>query len=203
MEHNSSICSLPANAMRRLSALTLAALAVAGWSLVSCQGLGQASGFPQEKLSAGWTVHRDPMGFSLNLPAGWNAVADKSSGRINLSGLQSEQIVIWPAWAPQGLDLPTAQVTMEVSQIAAQTQEHISDSIMSSYWNKVNSNQETMRKVENAILGTADVVDPATGDQKRIENSSNYCWIENRGVIAGTNTDSVPGLDFRRLTQLP
>jgi hypothetical protein len=95
------------------------------------------------------------------------------------------------------------QTTMEVSQITAQTQEHMSDSIMSSYWNKVNSNQETMRKVENAILGTADVVDPATGDQKRIENSSNYYWIDNRGVIAGTNSDSVPGLDFRRLTQLP
>jgi hypothetical protein len=50
------------------------------------------------------------MGFSLELPVGWHVAADKESGRINLIGRQHEQVVIWPAWAPQGLDGPTAQV---------------------------------------------------------------------------------------------
>jgi hypothetical protein len=109
-----------------------------------------------------------------------------------------KSVQINPQWVAR-----QQQTTMQVSQIAAQTQQHISDSIASSYWNKVNSNDETSRKRENGILGVVDVVDPVTGEQKRIENSSNYYWIDNRGVIAGTNTDSVPGLDFRRLTQLP
>jgi hypothetical protein len=95
------------------------------------------------------------------------------------------------------------QTTMQVSQIATETQQHISSVINSTYWNKVSVQDENMRKVENAILGTTDVVDPATGEQRRIENSSNYYWINNRGTIVGTNTDSVPGVDFRRLTQLP
>jgi hypothetical protein len=95
------------------------------------------------------------------------------------------------------------QTTMEVSRIATQTQEHISNTIMTTYWNKVNTQDETMRRVENSILGTTDVVDPATGEQKKIENSSDYFWIDNKGIIVGTNTGSSPGIDFRRLTQLP
>ena len=95
------------------------------------------------------------------------------------------------------------QTTMQVSQIAAQTQEHISRTIMSSYWNRANVEQELSRKWENAILGTTDVVDPVTGEQRKIYNSSDYYWINNQGRIVGTQTDSVPGLDFRRLTQLP
>jgi hypothetical protein len=46
------------------------------------------------------------------------------------------------------------------------------------------------------------VVDPATGEQKKIYNSADYYWINNQGRIVGTQTESVPGLDFRRLTQL-
>jgi hypothetical protein len=95
------------------------------------------------------------------------------------------------------------QTAMQVSQIAAQTQEYISNSIMSTYWNKVNVDQELSRRRENAILGVTDVVDPATGEQRKIYSSSNYYWIDNQGRVAGTQTDSVPSLDFRSLTQLP
>jgi hypothetical protein len=38
------------------------------------------------------------------------------------------------------------QTTMQVSQIAAQTQEHISNTIMSSYWNRANVEQELSRR---------------------------------------------------------
>jgi hypothetical protein len=94
------------------------------------------------------------------------------------------------------------QTTMQVSQIAAQTQEHISNTIMNSYWNHANVEQELSRRWENAILGTTDVLDPATGEHKKIYNSANYYWINNQGRIVGTQTESVPGLDFRPLTQL-
>jgi hypothetical protein len=95
------------------------------------------------------------------------------------------------------------QTTMEVSQIATQTQQHLSNTIMSTYWNKVYAHDETMRRVENSILGTVDVVDPETGERRRIANNANYDWIDNRGVIVGTQTDSAPNVDFRRLTRLP
>lgn len=95
------------------------------------------------------------------------------------------------------------QTTMEVSRIATQTQEHVSNAMMESYWNKVKVDDAVSRKRSNEMLGTVDVVDPLTGERKSIENSANFDWINNRGVIVGTNTDSSPGVDFRKLIQLP
>lgn len=62
---------------------------------------------------------------------------------------------------------------------------------------------EISRRRENAIPGTVDVVDPATGTSYKIENYSDYHWINNQGYIAGNNTGSSPGVDWRELVALP
>lgn len=55
----------------------------------------------------------------------------------------------------------------------------------------------------NATLGVADVADPQTGRRLTVESGSNYYWVDPRGVIVGTNTDTLPSVDFHALLQLP
>jgi hypothetical protein len=52
-------------------------------------------------------------------------------------------------------------------------------------------------------LGVADVIDQTTGRQMKVESGSNYYWVDHRGTIIGTQTDTRPNLDFRELTRLP
>jgi hypothetical protein len=92
---------------------------------------------------------------------------------------------------------------MNSSRIAAQTQEAVSNIISDTYWSRQKTMDEISRRRENAILGTVDVVDPASGKQIKVDNSANYYWMDNRGMIAGTQTDTRPNLDFRELTKLP
>ena len=94
-------------------------------------------------------------------------------------------------------------ITMNSSRIAAQTQEAVSNIISETYWSRQKTMDEISRRRENAILGTVDVVDPASGKQIKVDNSANYYWMDNRGMIAGTQTDTRPNLDFRELTKLP
>jgi hypothetical protein len=94
-------------------------------------------------------------------------------------------------------------ITMNSSRIAAQTQEAVSNIISDTYWSRQKTMDEISRRRENAILGTVDVVDPASGKQIKVDNSANYYWMDNRGMIAGTQTDTRPNLDFRELTKLP
>ena len=55
----------------------------------------------------------------------------------------------------------------------------------------------------NATLGVTDVVDPATCRHTTVDSGSGYYWVDHRGVIVGTNTDTHPNVDFRALVQLP
>jgi hypothetical protein len=36
-----------------------------------------------------------------------------------------------------------------------------------------------------------------------VDSGSGYYWVDNRGMILGTNVDTSPGVDFRRLLELP
>jgi hypothetical protein len=94
-------------------------------------------------------------------------------------------------------------ITMNSSRIAAQTQEAVSNMISDTYWSRQKTLDEIGRRRENAILETVDVVDPASGRQIKVDNGANYYWMDNHGMIAGTQTDTRPNLDFRELTKLP
>jgi len=94
-------------------------------------------------------------------------------------------------------------VTAATSRIVAQTQQEVSKMISDTFAYKNQVGDEISRRRENATLGTVDVVDPVSGRQIKVENSSNYYWLDNRGVIAGTETDTKPGWNFQRMTALP
>ena len=55
----------------------------------------------------------------------------------------------------------------------------------------------------NTTLGLEDVVDTATGQQYKVESGSNFYWLNNRGQYIGTETYSLPDIDFRELTRPP
>jgi hypothetical protein len=82
-------------------------------------------------------------------------------------------------------------------------QRAISDMIVKGYEQRSKVYDEISRRRENAILGTLDVTDPETGTQYKVSNYSDYHWMNNSGVIAGNNTGSSPGPDWRKLITLP
>ena len=55
-----------------------------------------------------WTAHRDPRGFSLQLPRGWTVAPDAKSGRIDVTGPRAERLVVWPVFVPGPLDAHSA-----------------------------------------------------------------------------------------------
>jgi len=103
-----------------------------------------------------------------------------------------------PQWAAmqQGIAANT-------SRIVARTSEAISNIISDTYWNRQTVMDEISRRRSNITLGVEDVIDPATGRQIKIESGSEYYWIDHRGTIVGTQTDTRPNLDFRQLIRLP
>jgi len=94
-------------------------------------------------------------------------------------------------------------IAANTSQIVSRTSEEISNIISSSYWNRQGVMDEISRRRSNAILGVEDVTDPVTGREIKVESGSNYYWIDHRGIIVGTDTDTRPTIDFRGLTRLP
>jgi hypothetical protein len=107
-------------------------------------------------------------------------------------------IQVNPQWAAmqQGIAANT-------SRIVARTSEAISNIINETYWNRQAVMDEISRRRSNVTLGVEDVIDPATGRQIKIESGSEYYWMDHRGTIVGTQTDTRPTLDFRQLLRLP
>ena len=75
----------------RKAAFLVAALALL-FASAFCSGSSLASRLA-DNPPQGWTTHRDPLGFSLDLPSAWKVAADQATGRIDLTGTQGEQIV--------------------------------------------------------------------------------------------------------------
>jgi hypothetical protein len=103
-----------------------------------------------------------------------------------------------PQWAAM-----QQNITANTSRIVARTNTEISNIISDSYARRQETMDELSRRRSNATLGVLDVVDPATGETTKVESGSNYYWVDQRGTIVGTDTDTRPNLDFRGMVQLP
>jgi hypothetical protein len=95
------------------------------------------------------------------------------------------------------------QIRQRAMQAIQEDQRQTSDVIMKGWEQRSQTYDEISRRRENAILGTVDVVDPESGKQYKIENYSDYHWMNNQGTITGNNTGSAPGPDWRELVTLP
>ena len=129
---------------------------------------------------------------------GYLAASGKAAQAQTVLERMVQSVAVNPQWAAmqQG-------VTANTSQIVSRTNREISNIITGSYWKRQGVMDELSRRRSNATLGVEDVVDQTTGRQIKVESGSNYYWIDQRGTIVGTQTDTRPNLDFRELTRLP
>lgn len=103
-----------------------------------------------------------------------------------------------------------AEDNRRAQELQAQARESItrdeqktSDMIVKGYQERSQVYDEINRRRENAILGTVDVIDPSTGRQFKVDNYGDYHWMNNQGAVAGTRTDSSPGMDWHEMITLP
>jgi hypothetical protein len=66
----------------------------------------------QGQAATGWIAHKDPLGFSVDVPRGWTVTADRSSGRVEIQGVEGEQVVVWPVFIPSSLTTGTASAAL-------------------------------------------------------------------------------------------
>jgi hypothetical protein len=95
------------------------------------------------------------------------------------------------------------EIQARARQQIAEDQQKTSDMIVKGYEARSKVYDENARREENVVLGTVDVVDPNTGKQYKIDNVSDYHWMNNQGVIAGTKTYTSPGADWHEMITLP
>ncbi len=96
-----------------------------------------------------------------------------------------------------------AEIQAAARKSIAENEQKTSDMIAKGYQQRSQAYDEIARRRENAILGTVDVVDPNTGRQYKIDNYSDYHWMNSDGVVAGTRTDTAPGSDWQKMITLP
>jgi hypothetical protein len=136
---------------------------------------------------------------------------EQDAERVAEQGVQSVRIN--PQWQAQQQQIAnnavaadnarSQQFRQQIMQQIAKDQQETSDMIMKGWEQRNQVYDEIDRRRENAILGTLDVVDPETGRSYKIDNYSDYHWMNNSGVIAGNNTGDSPGVDWHALVTLP
>lgn len=130
--------------------------------------------------------------------AGFLAAEDRLALAREVFDHMLKSIELNPQWVAM-----QQNITASTSRIVSRTNAEISRIIDQSYWSRQATMDEISRRRSNAILGVEDVIDPLTGRELKVESGSNYYWIDYRGTIVGTQTDTRPNLDFRELVRLP
>jgi len=144
---------------------------------------------------------------------GYVSVAERQQEADSISRHFSESMQVNSQWqqrengiaasAVQQDNARSQEIQARARAAIAADQQQTSDMIVKGYQARSQVYDEIARKRENAILGTVDVVDPSSGKQYKIDNYSDYHWMNNAGVIAGTKTDTSPGSDWRKMIDLP
>jgi hypothetical protein len=110
----------------------------------------------------------------------------------------AESVRFNPQWGMQ--EVQNAGVR---SRIRSNTANQIADMAAASaqYKDAVESRMARLRS--DATLGVVRMVDPATGRRTTVDSGADYYWVDPSGSIVGTRVDTSPGVDFRRLLELP
>ncbi len=102
-----------------------------------------------------------------------------------------------PAWVAR-----QTQTNKDVSEIAAQTNTAISNSIMREWENKGAVMDRVMEEGSRERLGIDIYADPATGTKYTVAAGHNFYWKNPSGTVVGTDTDTPPN-GFGRLDRVP
>lgn len=108
-----------------------------------------------------------------------------------------KSVRINPQWAAR-----QSNMNLQVSQIAAQTDAAISDTIMRGWERRGAIIDQVMEQGSRARLGIDVYSDPATGNQYTVSNDHNFYWVNPSGTVVGTETDTAPN-GFSRLSRVP
>lgn len=106
----------------------------------------------------------------------------------------ADTLQVDPQWAQMQAELTAAQ-----SQIIAEMNASISDTISEGYWGREAIYDAIFERRSDATLETSDFVDPVTGDTFELDSGPEYYWIDPSGTIVGTDTSVKPDIDFREL----
>lgn len=144
---------------------------------------------------------------------GYLAAQGREQDAERAADAAAQSFRINPQWQAQQQQMANAavatdnarsqQIRQQSMQAIEKDQQETSNIIMNGWEQRNQIQDEVSRRQENAILGTLDVVDPQTGERYKIDNYSDYHWMNNSGVIAGNNTGDTPGPDWRELVTLP
>ena len=95
------------------------------------------------------------------------------------------------------------QIRARAMQAIQENERQTSQMIVDGYNQRSKVYDEISRRRENSILGTSDVIDPATGTQYKVDSLSDYHWMSDTGYIAGTRTETSPGVGWNEMVTLP
>lgn len=135
--------------------------------------------------------------WSVPLLAIYTCPASEAETVHQISEHMFQSVKMNPQWVAS-----QQQLAANVSQIVTQTNQEISRIINDSYWTRQRVMDDISRKFSNYILGTTDVVDPATGEKWKVEAGHNYYWRKDyTNQILGTEVFKRPDIDFSPLRE--
>jgi hypothetical protein len=132
-----------------------------------------------------------------------DSIARRVSGSMQVDSQWQQRESGIAATAVEQDNARSQEIQTRARAAIAADQQQTSDMIVKGYQARSKVYDEISRRRENSILGTVDVVDPSTGTQYKIDNYSDYHWMNNQGTIAGTRTYASPGYDWRQMIDLP
>lgn len=136
--------------------------------------------------------------WNVTLLAGYLAAAPRADEALAIGTHVLGSLQMNPQWQAM-----QDGIVSNTSKIVSQANAEISNMISEGYERRRGIRDEMDRRQDNVNRGREDVVDTANGEQLKIESGSNYYWMDNRGDIVGTDTHTVPGVDFHELLRQP
>jgi hypothetical protein len=85
------------------------------------------------------------------------------------------------------------------SRIIAEMSESVSATAAAVFENQQRTHEGVHARGADARREIDRVRDPVTGETYEVSSGSRYYWVDHRGRIVGTETDTIPNIDFRRL----
>ena len=122
------------------------------------------------------------------------AASDKIESGQEVLGRLAGSFRIDPQW------LQSEAVKAGVnSRTISEMSEAVSTTVSAAFENQQRRTDHALAQDAKARRGIEEVHDPVTDTTFEVSNGSNYYWIDHQGHIAGTETATVPNIDFRQM----